>query len=47
MAPPQGLNFYKVMYREMLKFYSQEPISQFQTNLVGNMLWGWEFRLFK
>jgi len=46
MTPPQGLNFYIVIYREMLKkSSSQEPLlSQFQSNLVGNMSGGWEFR---
>jgi len=23
---------------------SQEPLGQFQPNMVGNMLWGWGFR---
>jgi len=44
---PRSLNFYIVIYREMLKKYSsQEPLGQFQPNLVGNMLggWGWGFR---
>jgi len=41
MAPPRGLNFYIVIYREMLKkmFFSRTtwPIS---TKLDGNMLGG-------
>jgi len=45
MAPPQGLNFYIVIYREILKkSSSQEPLGEFQPNLAGNMLGGWEFR---
>jgi len=32
-----------VIYREMLKKSSQEPIGQFQPNLIGNMLGGWGF----
>jgi len=32
-----------VIYREMLKKSSQEPIAQFQPNMIGNMLWGWGF----
>jgi len=28
----------------MLKKCSQEPLGQFQPNLVGNMLGGWGFR---
>jgi len=27
--------------------FSQESLGQFQPNLVGNMLEGWGFRLFK
>jgi len=26
------------------KYSSQEPLGQFQPNLVGNMLWEWGFR---
>jgi len=38
MAPSQGLKLYIVIYREMLKQSSlQEPLGQFQPNLVGNM----------
>jgi len=34
-----------VIYREMLKKYSsQEPIGQFEPNVIGNMLGGWGFR---
>jgi len=29
------------------KSSSQESIGQFHPNLIGNMLWGWGFRLFK
>jgi len=39
-----GLSFYLVIYREMLKKSSQEPLSQFQLNMAGNMLGGWGFR---
>jgi len=28
----------------MVKKSSQEPLGQFQPNLAGNMLGGWEFR---
>jgi len=47
MAPPQGLKLlHSNIYRKMLKKYSsQEPLGQFQPNLAGNMLGGWEFRL--
>jgi len=39
------LNFYIVIYREMLKkSSSQEPLGQFQPNLAGIMLGGWGFR---
>jgi len=31
----------------MLKKYSQEPLGQFQLNLVGNMPGRWGFKLFK
>jgi len=42
---PRGLNFYIVIYREMLKnSSSQEPPGQFQPNMAGNMLGRWEFR---
>jgi len=42
---PRGLNFYIVIYREMLKkSSSQEPLGQFQLNLAGNMPGGWGFR---
>jgi len=41
---PRGLNFYIVIYREMLKKSSQEPQGQFQPNLAGNMPGGWGFR---
>jgi len=45
MAPFQGLNFYIIIiYREMLKKSSQEPLGQFQLNLAENMLGGWGFR---
>jgi len=44
MAPPQGLKFYIVIYMEMLKKSSQEPLGQFQPNLSGNMPRGWGFR---
>jgi len=39
MAPPQGLKvLHIVIYREVLKkSSSQEPLGQFQPNLVGNM----------
>jgi len=41
MAPPRGLNFYIVLYREMLKkSSSQEPLGQFQPNLAGNVFGG-------
>jgi len=34
-----------IIYREMiLKKSSQEPLGQFQPNLIGNMLGGWGFR---
>jgi len=34
-----------VIYREMLKkSSSQEPIGQYQPNLIGNILGGWGFR---
>jgi len=43
--PTQGLKFVMVIYREMLKkSSSQEPLGQFQPNLVGNMLGEWGFR---
>jgi len=42
---PRGLNFYIVIYREMLnKSSSQEPLGQFQPNMAGNLLGGWRFR---
>jgi len=42
---PRCLNFYIVIYREMFKkSSSQEPLGQFQPNLVGNMLGGLGFR---
>jgi len=42
---PRGLNFYIVMYREMLKKSSfQEPLGQFHPNLAENMPGGWGFR---
>jgi len=42
MALPQGLKLFIVIYREMLKkSSSQEPLGQFQPNLVGNVLVGW------
>jgi len=44
MAPPHGLNFYIVIYRELLKKSAQEPLDQFQLNLVGNMLGRWGYR---
>jgi len=45
---PRDLNFYIVIYREMLKkSSSQEPLDQFQPNLAENMLGGWGFGLFK
>jgi len=48
MALPQGLTFYIVIYREMLKKSpSQEPQGQLQPNLAGNMLGGWGFRFFQ
>jgi len=41
----RGLNFYIVIYREMLKkCSSQEPLGQFQPNLAENLLGGWGFR---
>jgi len=44
---PRGLNFDIVIYREMVKkSSSQEPLGQFQPNLVGNMPRGWGFKLF-
>jgi len=45
MGSPQGLiNFYIVIYREMLKHSSsQELLVQFQPK-AGNMLGGWGFR---
>jgi len=37
-----------VIYREMLKKYSsQEPLGQFQPNLIGNVFGGWGFRFFQ
>jgi len=40
-----GLNFYIIIYREMLKkSSSQEPLSKFQSKLAENMPGGWEFR---
>jgi len=44
MAPPGGLNFYMVIYKEMLKKSSQEPLGQFQRSWAENMLGGWGFR---
>jgi len=45
MYDPRGLNFYIVIYTEMLKkSSSQEPLCQFQPNLAENMPWGWGFR---
>jgi len=41
---PRGLNFYIVIYRELLKKSPQEPLDQFQPNLVGNMLGRWGYR---
>jgi len=41
MVPSRGLNFYLVIYREMLKkSSSQEPLDQFHPNFIGNMLGG-------
>jgi len=43
---PRGLNFYTVIYREMLKkSSSQEPLGQFQPNLAENIPGGWGFRI--
>jgi len=45
MSPPKGLNFYIVIYREVIKkSSSQEPIGQFQPNLAENMPDRWEYR---
>jgi len=41
---PRGLNFDIVIDRGVLKKSSQEPLDQFQANLVGNMLRRWGFR---
>jgi len=41
MAPPQGLNFDIVIYEELFKKSSQEPLGQFQPNLAGHMLGRW------
>jgi len=41
---PRSLNFYIVIYREMLKKSSQETLGQFQANLAENMPGGWGFR---
>jgi len=45
---PRGLNFYVVIYREMLKkSFSQEPLGQLQPNLVGTCLEDGDSDLFK
>jgi len=44
---PRGLNFYIVIYRELLKNSSQEPIGQFQPNMIGNMLGDGDLYLFR
>jgi len=42
---PRSLNFYLIIYREMLKkSASQELLGQFQPNMAGNMLGRWGFR---
>jgi len=41
---PRSLNFYIVIYREMLKKSSQEPLGQFEPKMGGNMLGRWGFR---
>jgi len=41
---PRGLNFYIVIYREMLKKSSfHEPLGQYQPTLAENMPGGWGF----
>jgi len=40
----RGLNFYIVIYREMLKKSFQEPLGQFQPNLAENLPGGLGFR---
>jgi len=45
---PRGLNFYIVIYREMLKkSSSQEPLGQFHPNLAENNLGDGDSDLFK
>jgi len=43
-GPTPGASNVIVIYREMLKKSSQEPLGQFQPNLAGNMLGVWGFR---
>jgi len=44
MTHPRSLNFYIVIFREMLKKSSQEPLDQFQPNIAGNILGRYRFR---